>query len=282
MEPSKARPFEGFIFANSGFFHKAPWQILEKVVAGGGGRSLGFGQQKQNGASAASKRKRGAKDVVGSPTHVVVTDNVDDATRERLEREYPGARVVTREWVSRKRKGDATPVKPKKAPTIENRDGHSCAPRTREIVPTRHLDDVLPTDHPNWALVNPPPPYTATDHLKYGRRVGACASKLERILQCDFNEHTSLNEHLVPLMRTMARLELQGGGMRRQTEFGPGRRTLNEKELHYAIVASVLRALPAKLSSKDDAWIAHPGRRRAVPRRGDVRAAPTDGRHRHV
>ena len=97
MEPSKARPFEGFIFANSGFFHKAPWQILEKVVAGGGGRSLGFGQQKQNGASAASKRKRGAKDVVGSPTHVVVTDNVDDATRERLEREYPGARVVTRE-----------------------------------------------------------------------------------------------------------------------------------------------------------------------------------------
>ena len=25
-----------------------------------------------------------------------------------------------------------------------------------------------------------------------------------------------------------------------------------------------------------------PGRRRAVPRRGDVRAAPTDGRHRHV
>ena len=259
MEPSKARPFEGFVFANSGFFQKAPWQILEKVVAGGGGRSLGFGQQKQNGASAASKRKRGAKDVVGSPTHVVVTDNVDDATRERLEREYPGARVVTREWVSRKRKGDATPVKPKKAPTIENRDGHSCAPRTRTIVPTRHLDDVLPTDHPNWALVNPPPPYTATDHLKYGRRVGACASKLERILQCDFNEHTSLNEHLVPLMRTMARLELQGGGMRRQTEFGPGRRTLNEKELHYAIVASVLRALPAKLSSKDDTWIAHPG-----------------------
>ena len=124
---------------------------------------------------------------------MVVTDNVDDATRERLEREYPGARVVTREWVSRKRKGDATPVKPKKAPTIDDRDGHSCAPRTREIVPTRHLDDVLPTDHPNWALVNPPPPYTATDHLKYGRRVGASASKLERILQCDFNEHTSLN-----------------------------------------------------------------------------------------
>lgn len=46
----------------------------------------------------------------------------------------------------------------------------------------------------------------------------------------------------------MARLELQGCGMRRQTEFGPGRRTLAEKELDYAIVASMLRALPPRSS----------------------------------
>ena len=99
-------PFEGFVFANSGFFQKAPWQALEKVVAGGGGVALGFGQPRRHDRGAVGKRKRGEKDVVSAPTHVVVTDNADAATREKLEREYPGARVVTREWVASKRRGD--------------------------------------------------------------------------------------------------------------------------------------------------------------------------------
>ena len=64
--------------------------------------------------------------LLDGPTHVVVTDNVDATTREKLEREYPGARVVTREWVASKRRGDATPVKTKKAPSPS---------RTRAVVP---------------------------------------------------------------------------------------------------------------------------------------------------
>lgn len=243
-------PFEGFVFANSGFFQKAPWQALEKVVAGGGGVALGFGQPRRHDGGAVGKRKRGEKDVVSAPTHVVITDNVDAATREKLEREYPGARVVTREWVASKRRGDATPVKTQKAPS---------PPRTRAIVPARVPDDALPRHHPNWALIHPPPPHTAKDHVRYGRRVGARASKLERILRCVFDAKTSLNENLVASMREMARLELQGGGMRRQHEFGPGRQTLNEKELQYAVAASVLRALPARLKTESHEWIADPG-----------------------
>lgn len=243
-------PFEGFVFANSGFFQKAPWQALEKVVAGGGGVALGFGQPRRHDGGAVGKRKRGEKDVVSAPTHVVVTDNVDATTREKLEREYPGARVVTREWVASKRRGDATPVKTKKAPSPS---------RTRAVVPARDPDDALPRDHPNWALIHPPSPYTAEDHVRYGRGVGTRASKLERILRCSFNASTSLNESLVASMREMARLELQGGGMRRQHEFGPGRQTLNEKELQYAVAASVLRALPARLKMESHEWIADPG-----------------------
>ena len=89
--------------------------------------------------------------------------------------------------------------------------------------------------------------------------MGTRASKLERILRCSFNASTSLNESLVASMREMARLELQGGGMRRQHEFGPGRQTLNEKELQYAVAASVLRALPARLKMESHEWIADPG-----------------------
>ena len=87
--------------------------------------------------------------------------------------------------------------------------------------------------------------------------MGARASKLERILSCSFNASTSLNESLVASMREMARLELQGGGMRRQHEFGPGRQTLNEKELQYAVAASVLGA--TRETESGDEWIADPG-----------------------
>ena len=60
-----------------------------KALAKGAGdlKRKGAGKRKCAGVG---KRKRGEKDVVSAPTHVVVTDNVDATTREKLEREYPG------------------------------------------------------------------------------------------------------------------------------------------------------------------------------------------------
>ena len=267
-------PFEGFVFANSGFFQKAPWQALEKVVAGcRGGVALGFGQPRRGRWRSGWQAQAREKDVVSAPTHVVVTDNVDATTREKLEREYPGARVVTGEWVASKRRGDATPVKTKKAPSPS---------RTRAVVPARDPDDALPRDHPQLGADPPAVALYRRGSRQVRPRRGHARVEAREDPAVLVQARRSLNESLVASMREMARLELQGGGMRRQHEFGPGRQTLNEKELQYAVAASVLRALPSRLKMESPRVDRGSRGRRALSRRGDVRAASTDGRHGNV
>ena len=277
---AEARAFAGMTFANGGLSQRA-WGLLQNGIRSEGGvvvptqpsplREKTRGTHRTTFASGGGQGARQSIVAAPTPTHVVVTDNAPASAREAAKRLHEGAEIVTHSWVSERRRTHAN----KRKAAIGGGDARPAAKTTRVAsVETAHTPaasalihgaqttalvslpasggDAFPRQHPNWALMHPPVA-TEEDHTLYGRSPGEVMSKVERVLQCEFNAARGLNEGIVGLLIELAKYERLGGGDNAQHVENlrvDGQQRFNEMELAYARAAAVVRALPYRLRTE--------------------------------